>query len=326
MFLCRTGRLSAAALDQAYQIQTPGSFLAHVKANRLRHGTLTLRKGHTFRWSRSLCGSVGAVDTTPAHLEKQQPDPHHFQSWESSSGFVITDWRHLDRVATIAANVSKSVQSVGGNLDVIRPPFVHAKRRYSSSSRWELAGGNVLFTGSWGVSRRLCSTRTMHTRASSTAAATKKSDAGEEQTTGGNKGEEQTLKEASATSSSTEKAPGEPEPEGGKPNKTQQLKKVFKEYGAVGVSFHIGISLMSLGMFYLLISSGIDMAALLCKLGFSETVVRSKMAAGTSTFVLAYAIHKLFAPVRISITLVSVPLIVRYFRKTGLFKPPTPAP
>lgn len=58
------------------------------------------------------------------------------------------------------------------------------------------------------------------------------------------------LKEASAA----EKAPVEPEPEGGKPNKTQQLKKVFKEYGAVGVCFHIGISLMSLGMFYLLLS------------------------------------------------------------------------
>lgn len=72
--------------------------------------------------------------------------------------------------------------------------------------------------------------------------------------------------------------------------------------------------------------SGLDMAALLCKLGFSEAVVQSKMAAGTSTFVLAYAVHKLFAPVRISITLVSVPLIVRYFRKTGLFKPPPPSP
>ncbi|MEQ2175221.1 hypothetical protein GOODEAATRI_015849 [Goodea atripinnis] len=117
-----------------------------------------------------------------------------------------------------------------------------------------------------------------------------------------------------------------PDPEEGKPSKAQQLKKVFKEYGAVGVSFHIGISLMSLGMFYLLISSGIDMTALLYKLGFSEELVQSKMAAGTSTFVLAYAIHKLFAPVRMSITVVSVPLIVRYFRKTGLFKPPTPAP
>ncbi|XP_016320288.1 protein FAM210B-like isoform X1 [Sinocyclocheilus anshuiensis] len=105
-----------------------------------------------------------------------------------------------------------------------------------------------------------------------------------------------------------------------KPSKTQQLRKVFKEYGAVGVSFHIGISLISLGMFYLVVSSGFDMAALLCKLGFSESVVQSRMAAGTSTFVLAYAVHKLFAPLRISITLVSVPLIVRHLRRTGLFR------
>uniref|UniRef100_A0A8D0GA82 Family with sequence similarity 210 member B n=1 Tax=Sphenodon punctatus TaxID=8508 RepID=A0A8D0GA82_SPHPU len=111
-----------------------------------------------------------------------------------------------------------------------------------------------------------------------------------------------------------------------KPNKSQQLKKVFKEYGAVGVSFHIGISLMSLGIFYVAISSGVDMTAILFKLGFSEAVVQSKMAAGTSTFVLSYAIHKLFAPVRISITLVSVPLLVRYFRKIGFFKPPSPSP
>uniref|UniRef100_A0ABM5G5K1 Protein FAM210B, mitochondrial n=1 Tax=Pogona vitticeps TaxID=103695 RepID=A0ABM5G5K1_9SAUR len=111
-----------------------------------------------------------------------------------------------------------------------------------------------------------------------------------------------------------------------KPNKSQQLKKVFKEYGGVAVAFHVGISLMSLGMFYLAVSSGVDMTAILFKLGFDEAVVQSKLAAGTSTFLLAYAIHKLFAPVRISITLISVPLLVRYFRKIGFFKPPSPNP
>lgn len=44
-----------------------------------------------------------------------------------------------------------------------------------------------------------------------------------------------------------------PEPEE-KQNKTKQLKKVFQEYGAVGVSFHIGISLISLGIFYIAVS------------------------------------------------------------------------
>lgn len=321
MFLCRAGRLSAAALDQAFK--SPGSFLVRVKANRLKHDTVTLSlRGHTAPCCRALCARSPLT-----HLGKQLADPHPVQHrGESSSpppspllsGFIITDWGHRDRVATVAVNLLRR----SGNLDITSPPLDQGERRCRRRGE---PGGLVLFTGNGGVSGRRCLTRTMHTRASSTAAAAaKKSE--EERATGSDKGDEPNVKEAFTVSSSTEKAPGEAEPEGGKPNKTQQLKKVFKEYGAVGVSFHICISLMSLGMFYLLISSGIDMAAILCKLGFSESVVRSKMAAGTSTFVLAYAIHKLFAPLRISITLVSVPLIVRYFRKTGLFKPPTPAP
>ncbi|KAI9548822.1 hypothetical protein NQZ68_003356 [Dissostichus eleginoides] len=306
MLLCRTASLSA--LDPAFK--STGSFLARVKANRLRDVIVTLRKGYTFQRYRCFCGFVPGVDATLKLLGKQpqqqqqqhSPDRGPVQHRDSPCS---PHRRHLDRVATIAVNLSECVQSKGGNVDIIA--------RANRLSRGEL--GNGLFTGYWTVSSRLCSTGTMQTRAFST----KKSEAGEEHTANNKE-------KAPTTSSSTEKTAGESEPGGGKPNKTQQLKKVFKEYGAVGVSFHIGMSLMSLGMFYLLVSSGMDMAAVLCKVGFSEAVVRSKMAAGTSTFVLAYAIHKLFAPLRISITLVSVPLIVRYFRKTGLFKPPTPAP
>uniref|UniRef100_A0A8D0EJJ6 Family with sequence similarity 210 member B n=1 Tax=Strix occidentalis caurina TaxID=311401 RepID=A0A8D0EJJ6_STROC len=125
---------------------------------------------------------------------------------------------------------------------------------------------------------------------------------------------------------SPEKAATDSSGENKKLHKSQQLKQVFKEYGAIGVSFHVGISLVSLGIFYLAVSSGVDMTAVLFKLGFSESSLQSKMAAGTSTFVLAYAIHKLFAPVRISITIVSVPFIVRYCRKIGVFKPPASNP
>lgn len=111
-----------------------------------------------------------------------------------------------------------------------------------------------------------------------------------------------------------------------KQSKAQQLKKVFREYGAVGVGLHVGISLVSLGTFYLLISSGVDVPAVLLKLGLGESLVQSKVATGTGTFVVAYAIHKLFAPVRISMTLVSAPLVVRYFRRAGFFKPPAAKP
>ncbi|NXK98909.1 F210B protein, partial [Formicarius rufipectus] len=117
-----------------------------------------------------------------------------------------------------------------------------------------------------------------------------------------------------------------PSGENKKLNKSQQLKQVFKEYGAVGVSFHVGISLVSLGIFYLAVSSGVDMAAVLPRLGFSEASLQSGLAAGTSTFVVAYAVHKLFAPLRISITVLCVPLLVRCCRRAGLFKPPASNP
>lgn len=39
-----------------------------------------------------------------------------------------------------------------------------------------------------------------------------------------------------------------------KQSKSQQLKKVFQEYGAIGVSLHIAVSLVSLGMFYVIVS------------------------------------------------------------------------
>lgn len=57
------------------------------------------------------------------------------------------------------------------------------------------------------------------------------------------------------TTGTSPENPRDPSQENGKkPNKSHQLKKIFKEYGAVGVTFHIGISLVSLGMFYLIVS------------------------------------------------------------------------
>uniref|UniRef100_A0A0D9RH73 DUF1279 domain-containing protein n=1 Tax=Chlorocebus sabaeus TaxID=60711 RepID=A0A0D9RH73_CHLSB len=111
-----------------------------------------------------------------------------------------------------------------------------------------------------------------------------------------------------------------------KQSKSQQLKKIFQEYGTVGVSLYTGISLISLGIFYMVVSSGVDMCAVPLKLGFKESLVQSNMAAGTSTFVVAYAIHKLFAPVRMGITLVSVRLFCKLFCKVGFFKPPAAKP
>nr|CAB3244435.1 protein FAM210B [Phallusia mammillata] len=102
----------------------------------------------------------------------------------------------------------------------------------------------------------------------------------------------------------------------GQKTKREQLKIIFAQYGAFGVAFHIVMSLCSLGFFYLLVSSGIDVVGLLAKVG----IELSGIVSGASTFVIAYAVHKIAMPVRVSITVVSVPILVRYLRRIGLFK------
>uniref|UniRef100_A0A1B6G092 DUF1279 domain-containing protein n=1 Tax=Cuerna arida TaxID=1464854 RepID=A0A1B6G092_9HEMI len=108
-------------------------------------------------------------------------------------------------------------------------------------------------------------------------------------------------------------------PETPKLSNKAKLKRAVKDYGATVIIFHVTISLMSLGISYLAISSGLDVASLLEKIGLDP---KSEIAAGASTFVVAYAVHKVFAPVRISITLGSTPFIVRYLRRAGILKPP----
>ena len=50
--------------------------------------------------------------------------------------------------------------------------------------------------------------------------------------------------------------------------------------------------------------------------------VNTKRAAGAATFVVAYAVHKVFAPARIAVTLTATPFIVRHLRKIGFLKSP----
>ena len=78
-----------------------------------------------------------------------------------------------------------------------------------------------------------------------------------------------------------------------------------------------------LSILFISICSGVDVVSLVEKAPIvGETLKNSSIATGASTFALSYAIHKVFAPVRISITLGSVPFIVKYLRARGILKAP----
>lgn len=99
-----------------------------------------------------------------------------------------------------------------------------------------------------------------------------------------------------------------------------KLKRAIKEYGATVVIFHVSISLLSLGCCYLAVTSGLNLGDYVGGLGGSNEV-----ATEAGLFVVAYAVHKVFAPVRIGITLAATPIIVRYLRKINVLKPPKSA-
>lgn len=64
--------------------------------------------------------------------------------------------------------------------------------------------------------------------------------------------------------------------------------------------------------------SGLDVAYILSKMGLEQHIEKL---AGAGTFVAAYAVNKLLAPVRISLTLACTPFIVKYLRRIGFIKP-----
>jgi len=124
--------------------------------------------------------------------------------------------------------------------------------------------------------------------------------------------------------------------EGGKaPSNADKLKRAVKDYGMTVVVFHVSISLASLGICYLIVSSGVDISGLQAWFDGSDgqsissqnessspSVDVGSVAAGVSTFVIAYSMHKLFAPARIATTLTCTPFIVKFLRTKGILKTP----
>ncbi|XP_017887132.1 uncharacterized protein LOC108629165 [Ceratina calcarata] len=105
-------------------------------------------------------------------------------------------------------------------------------------------------------------------------------------------------------------------------SRRERFKILMKEYGTTVVIFHIGISLVSLGACYAAVSSGIDLKPIINNIYVTSNQQIDSAINTSSTFLIAYSIHKLMAPIRISLTLAVTPFLVRYLRKIGFLKRP----
>lgn len=99
--------------------------------------------------------------------------------------------------------------------------------------------------------------------------------------------------------------------EDAKGKKKNQAKELLARYGGAYLATSISLSLVSFGVCYLLINSGVDVQSLLDKVGIHTDETGEKV----GTFALAYAAHKAASPIRFPPTVALTPIVASWFGK-----------
>ncbi|KAB2065627.1 hypothetical protein ES319_A09G102600v1 [Gossypium barbadense] len=96
-----------------------------------------------------------------------------------------------------------------------------------------------------------------------------------------------------------------------KKSKGDQAKELLAKYGGAYLATSITLSLISFSLCYALISAGVDVQALLQKVGISTDATGEKV----GTFALAYAAHKAASPIRFPPTVALTPIVAGWIGK-----------
>jgi Protein of unknown function (DUF1279) len=100
------------------------------------------------------------------------------------------------------------------------------------------------------------------------------------------------------------------------PEVEQKVKPqdLLRKYGPAYLVTSIVLAVISYAICYLLISTGVDVMALLEKVGIKS----SAAAANTGTAALAYAFHKAASPIRFPPTVALTPVVARWFGRNAV--------
>lgn len=99
--------------------------------------------------------------------------------------------------------------------------------------------------------------------------------------------------------------------EGGAGEVATTAKDLLKQYGSAYLITSITFALISFGICYVAVSNGVDMAALLGKVGIETSTSAEK----TGTLAVAYAIHKAASPIRFPPTVALTPVVAKFLGK-----------
>lgn len=95
------------------------------------------------------------------------------------------------------------------------------------------------------------------------------------------------------------------------PSRTEQAKQLLKQYGSAYLVTSISFAVVSFAACYAAVSAGVDVAALLARVGLSVSDTSEKV----GTFAIAYAAHKALSPVRFPPTVALTPVVAKWLGK-----------
>lgn len=91
----------------------------------------------------------------------------------------------------------------------------------------------------------------------------------------------------------------------------------------MGVCTHIVLSALSFTTVYIIISCGVDLTPVLDTVGLSSLDKKDSAASTAGSFLIAYTIYKLIAPLRWPLTFAVTPVVMRTLRRRGYMLPKT---
>lgn len=95
------------------------------------------------------------------------------------------------------------------------------------------------------------------------------------------------------------------------PSLKEQIKEAARVHGPLFAGLWIAISLLDLAVIYALLRLGLDVQALLGRWGIDVGTV----GASSSTFLLAYAIHKSITPIRVPAQIALITFFISRFHR-----------
>jgi len=98
---------------------------------------------------------------------------------------------------------------------------------------------------------------------------------------------------------------------GNKEGKAVQAKDLLAKYGSAYLVTSISLSIVSFSLCYALVTAGVDVPALLAKVG----ITASSQTETAGTVALAYAAHKAASPIRFPPTVALTPFVANAFGK-----------